>query len=193
MNDKSLLIRARLAVLALAAEVKNVSKACRIAGVSRSQFYLMKKAYETYGKEGLAPRPRRKPVMPNRTPDAVEEQILSITRNRPMASYIRLAKEMTEEGIVVTPTMVRYVWQRHGLSTRLARLTWVGHSVQRHQSVAVKNNSIANKLNYKASQGHQSMSGNARIHNGGKLAMRTTSSVDWKYWGNVVKDALTNN
>ena len=32
---------------------------------------------------------------------------------------------MKLEGIVVTPTMVRYVWQRKGLSTRLARIQWV--------------------------------------------------------------------
>ncbi|HNN44272.1 MAG TPA: helix-turn-helix domain-containing protein, partial [Nitrospira sp.] len=67
------LIRARLAILTLAAELKNVVKACRLAGVSRSHFYAMKKAYEAYGHEGLAPRIRRKPTMPNRTPAAVEK------------------------------------------------------------------------------------------------------------------------
>ena len=42
-----------------------------------------------------------------------------------MVSYIKLAEQMKEDGITVTPTMVRYVWQRHGLSTRAARLQWV--------------------------------------------------------------------
>jgi hypothetical protein len=105
--------------------MKNIVKACKIAGVSRSQFYAMKKAYERYGKEGLAPRTRRKPEMPNRTPAVLEELILLETRKNPLISYIRLAGEMKSEGGGVTPTMVRYVWQRHGLSTQSARRAWV--------------------------------------------------------------------
>lgn len=119
------LIRARLAILTLAAELKNVVKACRLAGVSRSHFYAMKKAYEAHGHAGLAPRVRRKPTMPNRTPAAVEQLILSKTRDNPTVSYIRLAEQIQLDGISVTPGMVRYVWQREGLSTRQVRRQWV--------------------------------------------------------------------
>lgn len=125
MGIREELIKARLGILALAGELKNVAKACKVTGVSRSQFYAMKKAYDTHGKEGLAPRVRRKPQMPNRTPALVEDQILSKTNANPTVSYIRLAGHMKLEGIGVTPTMVRYVWQRHRLSTRSARLRWV--------------------------------------------------------------------
>lgn len=125
MLEKERLIRARLGILALAGELHNVSKACKLAGLSRSQYYAMKKAYETNGKEGLAPRIRRKPDMPNRTPTQLEQQILSLTRGYPTFSYIRLAQEMRSKGIAVSPTTVRYVWQRHGLSTRSARVKWV--------------------------------------------------------------------
>src|SRR6476659_9312482 len=119
MTTRDQLIRARLGILAMAAELRNTAKACKLAGVSRSQFYAMKKAYELYGKEGLAPRVRRKPEMPNRTPARLEEQILLQPRKCPFISYVRLAGEMRSEGGNVTPTMVRYVWQRSGLSTRL--------------------------------------------------------------------------
>jgi hypothetical protein len=125
MTIRDQLIRARIGILAMAAELKNIAKACKLAGVSRSQFYAMKKAYETHGKEGLAPRLRRKPEMPNRTPAVLEEQILLQTRKNPLISYIRLAGEMKSEGGSVTPTMVRYVWQRHGLSTQSDRRAWV--------------------------------------------------------------------
>ena len=124
MTTRDQLIRARLGILAMAAELRNTAKACKLAGVSRSQFYAMKKAYELYGKEGLAPRVRRKPEMPNRTPVQLEEQILLQTRKYPRISYVRLAGEMRSEGGNVTPTMVRYVWQRHGLSTQSARRSW---------------------------------------------------------------------
>jgi len=51
MSDKEQLIRAGLGILALATEFKNVARACKLAGLSRSQFYAMKKAYETYGEK----------------------------------------------------------------------------------------------------------------------------------------------
>ena len=124
MTTREQLIRARVGILAMAAEFKHIAKACKLAGVSRSQFYAMKKAYELYGKEGLAPRVRRKPVMPNRTPASLEERILSYTRKNPLVSYIRLAIEMKADEGTVTPAMVRYVWRRHGLSTRSARVEW---------------------------------------------------------------------
>ena len=125
MTTRDQLIRARLGILAMAAELKNVARACKLAGVSRSQFYAMKKAYETHGKEALAPRVRRKPNMPNRTAAPLEDKILLKTQTNPTISYLRLAGYMKSEGINITPTMVRYVWQRHGLSTRSARLQWV--------------------------------------------------------------------
>jgi hypothetical protein len=125
MTTREQLIRARLGILALATELKNVARACKLAGVSRSQFYAMRKAYETHGKEALAPRVRRKPNMPNRTAAPLEDNILLKTHTHPTISYLRLAGHMKSEGINITPTMVRYVWQRHGLSTRSARLQWV--------------------------------------------------------------------
>lgn len=125
MTSREQLIRARLAMLTMAMELRNVAKACKLAGVSRSQFYALKKIYETSGKEGLAPKIRRKPRMPNRTAAEVESQILLKTQDNPHISYLRLANQMRTEGIAVTPSMVRYVWQRHGLSTRSARVQWL--------------------------------------------------------------------
>ena len=124
MTTRDQLIRARLGILAMAAEFKHIAKACKLAGVSRSQFYAMKKAFQAYGKDGLAPRLRRKPLMPNRTPASLEERILLHTRKNPLASYVRLAGEMKSDEGSVTPAMVRYVWQRHGLSKRSTRVEW---------------------------------------------------------------------
>jgi hypothetical protein len=128
MSETQRLVKARLGILALAAELHNIAKACKLAGLSRSQFYAMKKAYETYGKDGLAPRVRPKPQMPNRTPTVVEQQILLQTCVNPALSYVRLAAFMRSQGSSVSPTMIRYVWQRHGLSTRLARREWIRKS-----------------------------------------------------------------
>jgi hypothetical protein len=125
MNTREQLIKARLGLLALALEQKNITRACRLAGVSRSHFYDIKRAYDTLGRDGLAPRTRRKPRMPNQTPPDLEQQILAMTELYPTGSYLRLTEQFKRAGVQVTPGMIRYVWQRNGLSTRGARLQWM--------------------------------------------------------------------
>jgi transposase len=174
MTTRDQLIRARLGILAMAAELKNIAKACKIAGVSRSQFYAMKKAYELHGKEGLGPRTRKKPEMPNRTPAMLEEQILLQTRRNPLMSYIRLAGEMKSEGGSVTPTMVRYVWQRHGLSTQSARRAWVKlvDGASRLRTTKVRSSEAFDKPPQ------------SEFNQG-------AASVDWAYWSERVRESLT--
>lgn len=125
MSTREQLIKARLGMLALADELNNMARACRLAGVSRSQFYEIKKAYETFGKDGLAPQPRRRPRMPNQTPPELERQILTMTEQYPTYSYLRLADQLKLVGVGVSAAAVRSVWQRHGLSTRFAKLLWL--------------------------------------------------------------------
>jgi transposase InsO family protein len=125
MSTREQLIKARLGMLALADELKNIAKACKLAGVSRSHFYDIKKAYETFGKDGLAPKLRRRPRMPNQTPPELERQILAMTEQYPTYSYVRLADQLKLVGIGASVAAVRYVWQRHGLTTRFARLLWL--------------------------------------------------------------------
>jgi len=125
MSTREQLIKARLGMLALADELKNIARACRLAGVSRSHFYEIKQAYETFGKEGLAPKVRRRPQMPNQTPPELERQILTMTEQYPTYSYLRLADQLKLVGVSVSAGAVRAVWQRHGLATRFARLLWL--------------------------------------------------------------------
>lgn len=125
MSTREQLIKARLGILALADELKDIARACRLAGVSGSHFYEIKQAYETFGKEGLAPKVRRKPRMPNQTPPELERQILGMTEQYPTYSYLRLADQLKLVGVGVSAAAVRYVWQRHGLATRFARLLWL--------------------------------------------------------------------
>jgi len=67
----------------LADELQSISRACKVAGISRSHFYEIKDAFEKYGRDGLAPLPRRRPRMPNETPPELEGQILTMTREYP--------------------------------------------------------------------------------------------------------------
>lgn len=68
MSTREKLIQARVSMLALADELQSISRACKVAGISRSHFYDIKDAFEKYGREGLAPVARRRPRTPRREP-----------------------------------------------------------------------------------------------------------------------------
>lgn len=125
MNTREQLIKARLGVLALAQELDNIRLACKRAGISKSQYYEIKAAYQKYGAEGLAPRPRRRPRMPNQTPPELEQRILQMTEQFPTYSYLRISQQLRLIGVGVSPSAVRAVWQRNGLVLRIDRLLWV--------------------------------------------------------------------
>ena len=125
MSTTEKLIKARMGMLALAEQLNNVSAACRRAGISRSHYYDIKEAFEKFGAEGLAPQPRRKPRMPNQTPPELEAQILEMTERYPVYSYVRISDQLKLVGVGVSPSTVRAVWARHGLTLRIQRLLWL--------------------------------------------------------------------
>ncbi len=125
MSTPEQMLEARLRLLSLADELRNVSLACRQAGVSRSHFYELRQAYRQHGEQGLLPRPRRRPRMPNQTPPEIEARILEMTQRDPRASYVRVSEMLRTAGVPVSPSAVRYVWQRHGLRLRGQRIAWL--------------------------------------------------------------------
>jgi transposase InsO family protein len=125
MSTTEKLIKARMGMLALAEQLNNVSAACRRAGISRSHYYEIKEAFEKFGAEGLAPQTRRRPRMPNQTPPEMEAQILEMTERYPTYSYLRISDQLKLVGVGVSPSTVRAVWQRHGLTLRIHRLLWL--------------------------------------------------------------------
>jgi len=79
MSTREKLIEAPISMLALADELQSISRACKVAGISRSNFYEIKDAFEKYGRDGLAPQPLRRPHMPNEMPPELDGQILAMT------------------------------------------------------------------------------------------------------------------
>ena len=56
MTTNKKIARRKLSLLELASELSNVSKACRIMGYSRQQFYEIRRNYQVNGAEGLLDR-----------------------------------------------------------------------------------------------------------------------------------------
>jgi len=127
--------RRKLSLLDLAAEMGNVSKACKIMGYSRQQFYEIRRNYQTFGAEGLLDRlPGPKGPHPNRVEEQVETAILAYSLSHPTHGPLRVAQNLALSGIQVSSSGVRGVWSRHNLLTRNERLLRLERTV-REQSL----------------------------------------------------------
>lgn len=79
MGTQNRLINANIGLLRLAQEPGNISLAYRKAGIARSSFYEIKKAYEQFGRAGLETKPRRRPRMPDEFADNIIARVLAKT------------------------------------------------------------------------------------------------------------------
>jgi transposase InsO family protein len=115
--------RRKLSLLELANELGNVSKACKLMGYSRQQFYEIRRNFQTYGAEGLIDRlPGARGPHPNRVSAAIEAAVLDHALAYPCHGPLRVAQQLMLQGIQVSSGGVRGVWQRHGLLTKHQRL-----------------------------------------------------------------------
>ena len=123
MTTEAKIARRKLSMLELASELGNVSKACKIMGYSRQQFYEIRRNFQTYGSEGLLDRlPGCKGAHPNRVSAEVEKAILEHSLDHPGHGCLRVAQELALKGVQVSSMGVRGVWSRHDLLHRHQRL-----------------------------------------------------------------------
>jgi transposase InsO family protein len=116
------IIKHKMGLLNLADELRNVSQACRVMGVSRDTFYRVKEAKESGGLEALLHKDRRRSNLKNRVDEAVEQAVLAFALDNPAAGQVRVSNELRKQGMFVSPTGVRSVWLRHDLQTFKRRL-----------------------------------------------------------------------
>lgn len=123
MTTEKKIARRKLSLLELASDLENVSKACKVMGYSRQQFYEIRRNFQTFGAEGLIDRlPGAKGPHPNRVAPEVEAAILDHALVHPCHGALRVAQELTLKGVQVSSGGVRGVWSRQGLLTKHERL-----------------------------------------------------------------------
>lgn len=116
------IIKHKMGLLNLADELRNVSQACRMMGVSRDTFYRVKEARDTGGMEALLNKDRHVANLKNRVDEVTEKAILAFAIENPAAGQVRVSNELRKRGVLVSPTGVRSVWLRHHLQTFRHRL-----------------------------------------------------------------------
>ena len=115
-------IKHKTGLLNLAAELGNVSKACRIMGFSRDTFYRYQTARDAGGVEALFEVSRKKPNLKNRVEEATEQAVINFAIAFPAHGQVRASNELRKEGIFISPSGVRSVWLRHDLASMKQRL-----------------------------------------------------------------------
>jgi transposase InsO family protein len=123
MTTDKKIARRKLSLLELASELSNVSKACKVMGYSRQQFYEIRRNFQTYGAEGLIDRlPGARGPHPNRVPAEIETAVLDHALDNPCHGATRVEQELRLKGLQVSSGGVRGVWARHNLLTKHQRL-----------------------------------------------------------------------
>ena len=134
MTTTKKIARRKLSLLQLAQEMNNISKACRLMGYSRQQFYEIRRNYQTYGAEGLIDRlPGARGPHPNRVSPEVEQAILAHCLEYPTQGCLRVAQELALQGVQVSSGGVRGVWSRHHLLSKHERLLRLEQHTQKQR------------------------------------------------------------
>ncbi|MGB0697237.1 MAG: helix-turn-helix domain-containing protein, partial [Rhodospirillaceae bacterium] len=90
MTTEKKVARRKLSLLELAQEIGNVSKACKVMGYSRQQFYEIRRNYQTYGADGLVDRlPGPRGPHPNRVSEEIEAAVLDHAMEHPCHGPVR--------------------------------------------------------------------------------------------------------
>lgn len=97
--------------------VSNVSKACRMAGISRSQYYVYKRRYAQHGFAGLKHLKRTPKNIHWATPDKVQKIIVQTTIDNPFFGCDRLKNIINDKDISISATTIQKILKKHNLDT----------------------------------------------------------------------------
>ena len=115
-------IKHKTGLLNLAAELGNISKACKMMGFSRDTFYRYQAARDAGGVEALFEVNRRKPNLKNRVEETIEAAVTAFAIDFPAYGQTRASNELRKQGVFVSLSGVRSIWMRHDLASMKQRL-----------------------------------------------------------------------
>lgn len=93
LNTNNPIIKHKVGLLNLAETLGNVSKACKVMGVSRDTFYRYHELVEEGGMDALMDRTRRKPNIKNRVDEETEQAVIHYAVEYPAHGQHRASNE----------------------------------------------------------------------------------------------------
>lgn len=122
LHTSNPIIKHKAGLLNLAEELGNVSKACKVMGVSRDTFYRYQELVEEGGVDSLINRSRRTPNIKNRVDEQTEQAVRTHAIEFPAHGQARTSNELRKAGVFVSGSGVRSIWLRHNLENFKKRL-----------------------------------------------------------------------
>lgn len=116
------IIKHKAGLLNLAEEFGNVSRACKVMGVSRDTFYRYQDLVEHGGLDALIDEDRRAPNIKNRVDEATERAVIDYAIAQPAHGQHRTSNELRKKSVFVSGSGVRSIWLRHNLENFKKRL-----------------------------------------------------------------------
>jgi transposase InsO family protein len=173
LNVTPKLVQNKLGLLNLAQELNNISRACKLMGVSRDTFYRYQEAKLEGGLEGLLDKSRRGPNLKNRVDLAVEKAVKDIAYEQPAWGQTRASNELKQRGISISGAGVRGIWLRYNLETLKKRLENIEAIVAKDGKVLTENQLKALEKKETEKEAH----GEIETHHPGYLVSQDTFYV----------------
>ena len=122
LHTNNPIIKHKTGLLNLAEELGNVSKACKVMGVSRDTFYRYQELVEDGGLDALIDKSRRSPNIKNRVDEETEQAVVKYAIDYPAHGQHRTSNELRKQGVFVSGSGVRSIWLRRDLENFKKRL-----------------------------------------------------------------------
>ncbi|UPR25416.1 IS481 family transposase [Vibrio cyclitrophicus] len=122
LHTSNPIIKHKAGLINLAEELGNVSRACKVMGVSRDTFYRYQELVETGGIDALINQSRRTPNLKNRVDSETEQAVLKYAIDFPAHGQVRTSNELRKLGVFISPSVVRSIWLRNDLENFKKRL-----------------------------------------------------------------------
>lgn len=122
LHTNNPIIKHKAGLLNLAESLGNVSKACKIMGVSRDTFYRYQELESEGGLDALINKSRRVPNEKNRVDEQTEKAVIDYAIAQPAHGQHRTSNELRKLGTFISGSGVRSVWLRHNLENFKKRL-----------------------------------------------------------------------
>jgi LmbE family N-acetylglucosaminyl deacetylase len=108
LHTNNPIIKHKAGLLNLAEELGNVSKACKVMGVSRDTFYRYQEHAEDGGIDALVNKSSRSPNIKNCVDDATEQAVITYDNEQPAHGQHRTSNELRKVGVFVSGKAQHY-------------------------------------------------------------------------------------